>query len=488
VGLIIEVLDVSLGVRTGNRCFSPPNWGMWILGLEAKRDGRAPTIREMFVCNCLMILAVVLLAACGPDMFPDTGPAEYPVDSPTHVVPLKLAEMETSRENKKRVGSKAVVDQTKETSPDSILVSPAPFVNGIPRVELLPVTLGLNDPVQVMSPDDGTDRILVAERLGLIWIVQSGQRLAEPFLDIRHKVGSGREQGLLSLAFHPAASTNGSFFVNYTNLDGDTVIARYRIGEDPNRAEQNSGLILLRIEQPFRNHNGGQIMFGPDGFLYVGMGDGGSAHDPYGYGQDLNSRLGKILRFDVSNPDVLAIPSSNPFVGKQGALDAIWAYGVRNPWRFAFDQETGDLYIGDVGQDHIEEVNFVSRDQLEGPALNFGWNVMEGSECFKSTECDWSGMTGPVAEYSHAYGCSITGGFVYRGHVQHELNGIYLYGDWCSGTIWGLAQDVQGEWQAEILGEADVGMSSFGQDKSGNIYVTGTKSDTLYRLVVVPSD
>ena len=357
-----------------------------------------------------------------------------------------------------------------------------------PGVDVEPILFGFDDPVHVTNAGDGTGRLFVVEKPGWVWIVQFGEELPEPFLDIRDVVGdSSQEQGLLSIAFHPDFKANGVFYVNYTDLGGDTAIARYRAVTEENQADADSGLVLLRIEQPFRNHNGGHLAFGPDGYLYVGTGDGGSANDPKGNGQNLDTLLGKMLRFDVTDPDVLAIPPENPFLGDPAARDEIWAYGLRNPWRFTFDRETGDLYIADVGQNRVEEVHFVPRARLNGPALNFGWNVLEGSECFKRTECDRTGLIEPVAEYGHDLGCSITGGFVYRGQERLALTGVYLYADWCSGLIWGLIADGGGGWLSGIVGKAEIGISSFGEDEAGEIYVTGMFGGGLYEVVAAPA-
>ena len=370
-------------------------------------------------------------------------------------------------------------------SAEDVADEPEVAVSAPPGVDVESIVFGFDDPVQVTNAGDGTGRLFVVEKPGRVWVVQFGVELPEPFLDIRDVVGdSGQEQGLLSMAFHPEFGANGVFYVNYTDRNGDTVIARYRAGVGENQADGESGLVLLRIEQPFRNHNGGQIAFGPDGYLYVGTGDGGSANDPKGNGQNLDTLLGKMLRFDVINPDVLAIPSGNPFVGDPAARDEIWGYGLRNPWRFTFDRETGDLYIADVGQNRLEEVHFVSQAQLDGPALNFGWNTLEGSECFGRGECDRTGLEEPVAEYGHDQGCSITGGFVYRGQERPELTGVYLYADWCSGLIWGLIPNGAGGWLSGIVGKAEIGISSFGEDEAGEMYVTGMFSGGLYEVVV----
>ena len=435
--------------------------------------------------------APITTEVAAPSETPDEGEAPAPSGE-------VAGEQPTSTPTRPRLTA-AAVEEPVETGPPTLSVEEeapvaTPAVESTtgavplqapPGVEAVPINFGYDDPVHVTNAGDGTGRIFVVERPGQVWIVQFGEELPEPFLDIRDVVGdSGQEQGLLSIAFHPEFGTNGVFYVNYTDLSGDTVIARYRAAEGENQADGDSGLVLLRIEQPFQNHNGGQVVFGPDGYLYVGMGDGGSADDPQGNGQNLNTLLGKILRFDVTDPDVLAIPPGNPFVGDPAARDEIWAYGLRNPWRFTFDRETGDLYIGDVGQDRVEEVHFIPRAQLEGAALNFGWNVMEGSECFERAECDRTGLIEPVAEYGHGLGCSITGGFVYRGQERPALTGVYLYGDWCSGLIWGLIPDGAGGWVSEIVGQAEIGISSFGEDESGEMYVAGMFTGALYEVEV----
>jgi glucose/arabinose dehydrogenase len=459
-----------------------------------------------------LVLAVTLgagvLAGCAGSQTPAAGEATAPatgsqtvsvsevVGSPTVSVG-DVADLETAEEvvreeptaTPARARSTEVAAEESEEkvtptiSSDDLETKTEVPVSAPPGVDVESVVFGYDDPVQVTNAGDGTGRLFVVEKPGRVWIVQFGVELPEPFLDIRDVVGDfGQEQGLLSMAFHPDFESNGVFYVDYTDLNGNTVIARYRAEE--NQADGESGLVLLYIQQPFRNHNGGQIAFGPDGYLYVGTGDGGSANDPKGNGQNLDTLLGKMLRFDVSDPDVLAIPPENPFVGDTAARDEIWAYGLRNPWRFTFDRETGDLYIADVGQNRLEEVHFVSRAQLDGPALNFGWNTLEGSECFGRGECDRTGLEEPVAEYGHDQGCSITGGFVYRGQERPGLNGVYLYADWCSGIIWGLIPNGAGGWLSGIVGKAEIGISSFGEDEAAEMYVTGMFTGALYEVVV----
>ena len=323
------------------------------------------------------------------------------------------------------------------------------------------VVSGLERPVDLKYPDDDSGRLFIIEKVGRIRILQAGNLVGSPFLDISDRVGSGRsEQGLLGLAFHPHYADNGLFFVNYTDKNGNTVIARYQATADPNVADPNSEVVLLNVDQPFQNHNGGALAFGPDGYLYAGLGDGGSGGDPFGNAQNLDTLLGKILRLDVDSADPYAIPPDNPFG------DEIWAYGLRNPWRFSFDRLTGDLYIGDVGQNSWEEIDFVPKGTPGG--MNFGWNILEGTHPYNGGPQD--GLVPPVAEYGHGQGrCSVTGGYVYRGAMP-EWNGVYFYGDYCAGTVWGLIHS-DGGWPNQLLYETGTSISSFGQDPAGEVYL-----------------
>jgi glucose/arabinose dehydrogenase len=282
-----------------------------------------------------------------------------------------------------------------------------------PQIDLQPVAVGLANPVAITNAGDGSGRLFITLQAGRIVIYDGTRVLPTPFLDITPLVSSGGERGLLSVAFHPNYRTNGVFFVDYTNTDGNTVIARYSVSQDANIADPNSAAILLTITQPFANHNGGQLQFGPDGYLYIGMGDGGSGGDPSNNAQNLGTLLGKILRIDVDGASPYAIPADNPFVGVPSTLPEIWAYGLRNPWRFSFDRLTGDLFIADVGQDSWEEVDFQPAGSQGGE--NYGWRLMEGNHCYNPpTNCDPGGLTPPILEYEHgtndANGCSISGG------------------------------------------------------------------------------
>lgn len=317
---------------------------------------------------------------------------------------------------------------------------------------------GLNRPVDIQSARDGSGRLFIIEKYGAIRIFQDGQLLREPFLNISDRVNDGgNEMGLLGLAFHPNYKQNGYFYVNYTGAGGHTRISRFQA--DGNSADPNSEKILLRVDQPFQNHNGGAVVFGPDGYLYLALGDGGAAGDPQKHGQNPNTLLGTILRIDVNSGDPYAIPADNPFGNE------VWAYGLRNPWRISFDRVTDDLWIGDVGQNRWEEIDFLPAGSPGG--ANFGWSIMEGSYGYDGEP--QPGLLLPAAEYGREDGCSVTGGYVYRGTMS-DWNGVYLYGDYCSGKIWGLIL-LDGQWQARVLFEAGLRITSFGEDESGEIYL-----------------
>ena len=335
---------------------------------------------------------------------------------------------------------------------------------------------GLARPVDIRSAEDGSVRIFIVEKYGTIRIFENGQLLDAPFLDISGRVNDdGNEMGLLGLAFHPDYEQNGFFYVNYTGRGGNTFISRFHASG--NSADPAGEKILLTVDQPFSNHNGGALAFGPDGYLYIGLGDGGSAGDPLGNGQNLNSLLGKILRIDVDHGDPYAVPADNPFI-TTGASPEIWGYGLRNPWRFSFDRATGDLYIGDVGQDTWEEIDFVPRGQA---GSNFGWNYIEGSHAYSGSPPPASmQLTYPVAEYEHTEGCSVTGGYVYRGALP-GWSGIYLYADYCLGTVRGLMLS-NGQWQSQVMFETGMTITSFGQDASGEIYFSSDNGG-IYQLV-----
>lgn len=370
-----------------------------------------------------------------------------------------------------------------------------------PHLQIAPIAGAYDGPVQVTHAGDGSGRIFVVERTGRIRIVQNGTLLDTPFLDIHEQVDTQGECGLLSLAFPPDFAETGFFFVYYNHEvdqvgpitdECDTVVARFSVGADPNVADPASESQVLVIDQPYNNHNGGQIAFGPDGYLYIGMGDGGNANDPLDAGQSADTLLGKILRIDVRgdaggapecsavNTNGYRIPADNPLVdGDGGACDEIWALGLRNPWRFSFDRSTGDLYIADVGQNRYEEINVQPASSSGGE--NYGWNVMEGLHCFRPPDgCDTTGLTLPVTEYDHEDGLSVSGGVVYRGAQYPRMAGVYFYGDFITGRIWGL-QFADGEWHTQALLDTGAAIAGFGEDETGNIYMADL-SGTIYQL------
>jgi glucose/arabinose dehydrogenase len=352
-------------------------------------------------------------------------------------------------------------------------------------IQLAPVASGLQRPLYLTHAFD--DRLFILEQVGRIRIIEDGQLLNQPFLDIRDRVGSvGNEQGLLGLAFHPDYATEGAagsgyFWVNYTDYSGDTHISRFSVSpDDPDRADPASEVVYLRVDQPYANHNGGVLKFGLDGYLYAGLGDGGSANDPLDAGQDLTNILGKILRLDVDySEEAYAIPSDNPYVGSEEALPEIWAYGLRNPWRMSFDRATGDLYIADVGQNQWEEVNFQPGSSMGGE--NYGWSIMEGNHCFPQGQCDTDGLEMPIFEYFHSEGCSISGGYVYRGEDYPAMGGNYFVADYCRGTIWRLVP--QGtEWDSAVVLNSGMVIPSFGEDVNGELYVLDFNSGGVYKI------
>jgi glucose/arabinose dehydrogenase len=356
----------------------------------------------------------------------------------------------------------------------------------IPQLSLVPIAGGFSHPVHITNAGDGSGRMFIVEQGGLIKIIKNGSSLPTPFLDVSSLlISSTGEQGLLSVAFPPGYADKKYFYIDYTGTEGigDTVIARYHATADPDIADPASAQTLLVVVQPFTNHNGGQLAFGPDGYLYIGMGDGGSAGDPLNNAQNPLSLLGKILRIDVEpNLDPYISPPSNPFIGNAGYRSEIWALGLRNPWRFSFDRQTGDLYIADVGQDLYEEVNVQPAVSTGGE--NYGWNIMEGFHCYNSASCNQSGLTLPVVEYGHSQGdCSITGGFVYRGGEFSALQGVYIYGDYCSGRIWGLRR-AGGAWENKLMLDSTLLISTFGEDEAGNLYVADYATGDIYKIIV----
>ena len=374
---------------------------------------------------------------------------------------------------------------TSTPSPEST----APPTQALPlRLDIEPFADGFQALTFVTNAGDGTGLLYVVEQRGVIWrIAPDGTVNQTLFLDITDRVGSGGERGLLGLAFHPGFADNGRFFLDYTDRDGDTVVSEFEVGADGLGAADSEG-VLLGIDQPFANHNGGMLAFGPDGYLYIGTGDGGSAGDPQGNGQSLDTLLGKILRIDVnSGGDPYGIPPDNPWAGGQipeveHGRPEIWDWGLRNPWRFSFDRATGALWIGDVGQGQHEEVD---AEPAGAGGRNYGWNVMEATHCYAIASCDKDGLTLPVAEYSHRLGCSITGGYVYRGRAYPGLVGQYVFSDYCSGNLWAIdaAEAIaSGSIEPTQYGTTEINPTTFGEDESGELYVANG-SGQVFRLV-----
>lgn len=349
-----------------------------------------------------------------------------------------------------------------------------------------PVAEGFSRPTVITHANDDSGVLYVAEQPGYISTIADSERTETLVLDISDRVNdSSSEQGLLGLAFPPDFTESHVFYVNYTDASGGTVVSRFAMAEN-GTADPASEQVILYQEQPFPNHNGGQLAFGPDGYLYIGFGDGGSQGDPNGNGQNLQTWLGKILRVDV-DPAVIpagetyAIPEDNPFVANGEALPEIFALGFRNPWRFSFDAETGEMLIADVGQNTTEEINLLPANPQE--AGNFGWNTMEGSSCYLEVGCDESGLTSPIMEYAHAEGgCSVTGGYVYYGENLPDLYGTYIFADYCSGYVWQGVRNDDSSWTMSAPVESDLAISTFGVDQAGEIYLADLNSGTIYRL------
>jgi glucose/arabinose dehydrogenase len=359
------------------------------------------------------------------------------------------------------------------------------------ELELVPVADGFAQPLDLQSPDDNTGRLFVVEQGGKIKVVPAdGKVLSVPFLDIGGKLNRSRgEEGLLGLAFHPQYATNRRFFVNYTSDAGGgrhTVIAEYTASAgNADTADATTERILFTVDQPFSNHNGGGLAFGNDGLLYIALGDGGSGGDPNGNGQNTDALLGKILRIDIDSTPApglqYAIPPDNPFVDRAGR-DEIWLYGLRNPFRFSVDHATGDLWIGDVGQDEIEEVDRITPQQ---GGANLGWNIMEGTHCYHpSSDCPTAGLTLPIFDYGRSEGDkTVIGGYVYHGMRIPRLAGVYVFGDFISGRIWTLVQNSQGQWmRTEVSNTASNDLSSFGQGRDGELYVVRYSSGVVARI------
>jgi glucose/arabinose dehydrogenase len=373
-------------------------------------------------------------------------------------------------------------DASADTLRAAPYVSPAPAqVSSASQrvsIEMREIARGFTEPVYLTAPA-GDGRLFIVEQAGRILIVKDGRTLPRAFLDIRGKVGSGGERGLLSVAFHPQYRANGLLFVHYTDRNGDSNIERYSVSHDPDVADPNSAKLILKIDQPYGNHNGGMNLFGPDGMLYVGMGDGGSEYDPHHNGQNNNTLLSKLIRINVDKGDPYSVPAANPFA-KGGGRPEIWATGLRNPWRYAFDAKDGFLYIADVGQDRYEEIDIMPMNRA---GVNYGWSVMEGFSCLRGDSCSETGLQRPAVVYSHSDGCSITGGFVYRGSAIPQLEGHYFYSDYCKSWLRSFKYvngrvTEQTDWPVAKL----PAIASFGLDGSGEMYAV-SHTGVIYKMV-----
>ena len=368
----------------------------------------------------------------------------------------------------------------------------SPFDPTRVAVTLVPFVDGLSAPLAIVNAGDGSERLFVAEQGGKILVIRGGKVLATPFLDIGDEITSGGERGLLGVAFHPRYPADPRVIVDYTDLQGDTEVSSFEL--DPRNADRldpTSETKLLHVKQPFANHNGGVLGFGPDGYLFVSLGDGGSGGDPQGNGQSNTTLLGKILRIDIDRsvdvnrpagePD-FGIPDGNPFAGAiDGSRPEIWLTGLRNPWRMSFDRATGDLWIGDVGQDAWEEVD-VQRAGVPG-GTNFGWNRMEGTHCFSpDRNCGEPSLTLPVTDYGHDLGCTVIGGAVYRGSSQPALAGGYLFGDYCTGRMWALDPTDSGPVAPIEVGQSGRNLSAFGEDEAGELFATDFSGGAILRV------
>jgi glucose/arabinose dehydrogenase len=412
-------------------------------------------------CALLAALTIPLLIACTDDDTNVTATTQLPSPSATTA---------TNPTQTSNAASPAATD--------SDVPQPSASEEVELELRLVPLAAGFDGPTGIVNAGDGSRRLFILEQAGTIRVVQGEAVLATPFLDLSDQVGTQHnEQGLLGLAFHPDYASNGIFFVHYSDLDGNTVISRFTVSDDPNVADADSEEPILQHEQPAGNHNGGQLAFGPDGYLYIGLGDGGGSGDRFDNAQNLGTLLGALLRVDVDGGAPYAVPADNPFVEDPDALGELWAYGLRNPWRFSFDRDTGALYIADVGQSAYEEIDFQAANS--GGGENYGWPIMEGTHCYRAEECEQEGFVLPIAEYGHEDGCSVTGGYVYRGATWPALDGVYIFGDYCSGLIWGLFP-VGDAVEMTLLLESGIMLSAFGEDEAGELYVVDHDDGGLY--------
>ncbi len=440
----------------------------------------------------LLLFSALLLSACATGQPEPTATPVAVATTPVQAEAAPTAEAATAGAVPATAADSPAATAASVTLPTPT-PAPTPTVALLPpdqvQVRLEPIYDGFELPVFLTHAGDGSGRLFVVEKTGKIWVIDGGEKQPAPFLDVSAKITTaGNEQGLLGLAFAPNFAASGHFFINYNDSQGTTVVERYTVSPAAaNQADIASAFTVLTVAQPAANHNGGMLDFGPDGYLYIPLGDGGAANDRFGNGQNPAALLGKILRLDVTSDPAqpYLIPADNPFVNAdwngQDVRDEVWAIGLRNPWRTSFDRTTGDFWVADVGQNQIEEINVLQPGAPGG--LNLGWPLMEGLGCFSDANCDQTGLTLPVVDYTHLGGnCSVTGGYRYRGAALPQWNGLYFYGDYCSGRIWALAPDGSGGWVgAEILDSA-LTISSFGEDETGELYMLDYAGGVVYRL------
>jgi glucose/arabinose dehydrogenase len=423
-------------------------------------------------------ILVLLAASCAQVVVPSTSPVSSLIPSPTaaftHTVPA--ATVTITIPGTATITPKPALP-TSTPSPLSPTFTAAPLFPKSTAFHWKLLASGLYKPNTITNAGDGSGRLFIIEQDGRVRIIKHDQLQRVAFLDIRDRVdASSLERGLLGMAFHPYYQENGFFYVNYTDKNGNTIISRFSVSANTDLADPASEKILLSIDQPYANHNGGCLVFGLDGYLYIGTGDGGSSGDPQDYAQSLDSLLGKLLRIDVDHGDPYAIPPDNPFANGGGRPE-ILDYGLRNPWRFSFDRQTGDLYIGDVGQENYEEINFLPGGYTV--LYNLGWNYREGLHAYSNRVFPGKiPYIDPVLEYDHTQGCAVIGGVVYRGQALAELTGIYLFGDYCQGRIWGLRQ-ANGQWLSAQLFRTSYAVTAFGEDEQGEVYLADLNGNVL---------
>ncbi len=449
--------------------------------------------RKEFGQLALVLLIGLVLAACGGTTNQEQAREEQVARSPDLQQTAVQASQDVSAAPSVAVTTPSVAASAAAASngpaPSAAAAAPAgsataaaqPFDPASVTLGLEEVARGLVGPLFVTHAADGS--VFVVEKRGMIQVFPGGDWTAAPqtFLDIGARVrSSGSEQGLLGLALHPQFADNGYLYVNYIDRNGATVVSRFTRTGQTLAADPASEQVVLRQEQPAANHNGGMLAFGPDGYLYIGLGDGGGANDQFGNGQNVQTWLGKLLRIDVDGGQPYAVPADNPFAQNQAGKPEIWAYGLRNPWRFSFDRTTNDLYIGDVGQNRFEYIHFQPGGSQGGQ--NYGWPILEGIQCFRTANCDRTGLTQAIVDYPHEFGCSVTGGYVYRGTRYPALQGVYVFGDYCSGRMWTLTRDEAGAWQKHEALQSDAQISSFGEDAAGEMYVTDLTGGRVLRV------